>query len=394
MSGCLLCRSHKELGLVKSAQALQFLEHVRLDSLSVQQLVASLFSGCPGGELSLHSDLGAKLCSLLSDTDLANVEAACKAELARRRMEQQSSDLTKSIELQNGGLKPWALELLIPSAEDTAEIDAVRRVLKLQNLKPLGPAQRPESRAAKLTSFKGDLEPHSAAAAKLVQRWRHSTLKSCTNAQAETEKNEYTEAVALTRKLQRSVILLDHSDRLMVLYEPGFTGNYLDCPAAKLPGSDLLDLADPKLLDQALAVMFAFQDSRSELRSTKVEYAFELREDQELKGGKAKLHAEMFGYLNEIPKSLTLGEFRRQSGKSPAKLSAEILTSKEMTDLRRELADSLMQRQEAADAGGLGHPDRPRSSVLADEVGAAAALRAEAARRRGAPRCGRAVAVR
>jgi hypothetical protein len=56
------------------------------------------------------------------------------------------------------------------------------------------------------------------------------------------------------------------------------------------------------------------------------------------------MHPELFGYLNEIPKSL--GEFRRLSGK--AKLSAEILTSKEMTDLRRELADSQMQRQVAA----------------------------------------------
>ncbi len=84
---------------------------MRLGSLTVQQLVAGLFSGCPGGELSLHNDLGAKLCSLLSPTDLANVEAACKAELARRRTEQQSSDLTRCIELQNGGLKSWALEL-------------------------------------------------------------------------------------------------------------------------------------------------------------------------------------------------------------------------------------------------------------------------------------------
>ena len=89
--------------------------------------------------------------------------------------------------------------------------------------------------------------------------------------------------------------------------------------------------------------MFAFQDSRSELRSTKVKYAF-VRDDQELKGCDAKMHPELFGYLNEIPKSL--GEFRRVSGK--AKLSAEILTSKEMTDLRRELADSQMQRQVAA----------------------------------------------
>ena len=60
--------------------------------------------------------------------------------------------------------------------------------------------------------------------------------------------------------------------------------------------------------------MFAFQDSRSELRSTKVVYAFELRTDQELKGRKAKVHPEMFGYLNEIPKSLT--EFARLSGQA------------------------------------------------------------------------------
>ena len=114
-------------------------------------------------------------------------------------MEQESSDLTKCIELQNGGLKPWALELLKTSAEVTAEIDAVRRVLKLQTLKPLGPAQRPDSRDGKLTHFKGNFEAHSAAAAKLLQRWRHSTLNSCTNANADTEKNEYTEAVALTQ---------------------------------------------------------------------------------------------------------------------------------------------------------------------------------------------------
>ena len=164
-------------------------------------------------------------------------------------------------------------------------------MLKLQNLSPLGPAQRPESRAAKLTSFKGDLKAHSAAAEALVRQWRPSTLKSCTNALADTEKNVYTEAVEWTRKHKLPVILLDHPDRLMVLYDPGFTGNYLDCPAAKLPGSELLGLADPKLLDQALVLMFAFQDSRSELRSTKVEYAFELRDDQELKGCDAKLHS-------------------------------------------------------------------------------------------------------
>jgi hypothetical protein len=41
-------------------------------------------------------------------------------------------------------------------------------------------------------------------------------------------------------------------------------------------------------------------------------------------------------------------EFERLSGEAPARLSAEILTTKEMTDLRRDLADSLMQRQEAA----------------------------------------------
>jgi len=50
----------------------------------VEQLVADLFSGCRAGELSLHNNLGAKLCSLLSDTDRANVEAACKAELHRK----------------------------------------------------------------------------------------------------------------------------------------------------------------------------------------------------------------------------------------------------------------------------------------------------------------------
>ena len=85
-------------------------------------------------------------------------------------------------------------------------------------------------------------------------------------------------------------------------------------------------------------MIIAFQDSRSELRSTKVEYAFVLRDDQELKGCDAKMHPELFGCLAGIPKSL--------SGEDPAELSA--LTSKEMTDLRRELADSLMQRQEAA----------------------------------------------
>jgi hypothetical protein len=301
----------------------------------VQRLVAKLFSGCPGGELSLHNDLGASHSSPLSDTDRAAVAAACKVELARRRTEQQGSDLTKCFEQQNGGLQPWALELLKPPAKD----GAARRVLELQkNLKRLCFAQRPDSRDGKLTTFKGDLEPHSAAAAKLVQRWRHSTLKSCTNAQAETEKNEYTEAVALSQKLTMSVILIDHPDRLIILYDPDLTGNYLDCPAAKLPGSELLGLGDPKLLDAALAVMFAFEDSRSEPRDTEVEYAFELRNDQELKGCDAKMHPELFGCLAGIPKSL--------SGEDPAELSA--LTSKEMTDLRRELADSLMLRQEAA----------------------------------------------
>jgi hypothetical protein len=94
--------------------------------------------------------------------------------------------------------------------------------------------------------------------------------------------------------------------------------------------------------------MVAFQDSRSEPRYTAVEYAFWLRTDQEMKSCEAKVPPELLGYFTESPKSLTLGEFARLSGEDPAKLSAEILTSKEMTDMRHELADSLMQRQEAA----------------------------------------------
>jgi hypothetical protein len=77
-SGLKLCRSHKELGLVKSAQALHFLWLPHFpDSISVQQLVARLFSGCPGGELSLHNNLGAKL--LLSNTDLAKCGGCLQA---------------------------------------------------------------------------------------------------------------------------------------------------------------------------------------------------------------------------------------------------------------------------------------------------------------------------
>jgi hypothetical protein len=57
------------------------------DSPESSRVVADLFSGCPTDELSLHKDLGAKHSSLLSDTDRANVEAACKAELDRRHTE-------------------------------------------------------------------------------------------------------------------------------------------------------------------------------------------------------------------------------------------------------------------------------------------------------------------
>jgi hypothetical protein len=42
-------------------------------------------------------------------------------------------------------------------------------------------------------------------------------------------------------------------------------------------------------------------------------------------GRKAKLHAELFGYFAESPKSLTLGEFERMTGEDPAELSAKIL---------------------------------------------------------------------
>ena len=83
--------------------------------------------------------------------------------------------------------------------------------------------------------------------------------------------------------------------------------------------------ADPALLNAALALMVAFNASRSEPPSTKVEYAFELRDDQEMAGRKAKLHAELFGYFAESPKSLTLGEFERMTGEDPAELSAKIL---------------------------------------------------------------------
>ena len=62
----------------------------------------------------------------------------------------------------------------------------------------------------------------------------------------------------------------------MLLYDPNFVGNYLDCPAAKMLGSKLPRLADPELLDAALALI---QDSRSQPPSTEVEYAFELRDD-------------------------------------------------------------------------------------------------------------------
>jgi hypothetical protein len=198
-SGLKLCGSHKALGLVNEAEALQLLEPVLLGSSRTQQLVADLLAGCPGSVLSLHNNLGAKL--LLSDTDRAAVAAACKVELARRRTEEQSGDLTKGFELQNGGLHASALELLTPSAELTAEHGAARRVIKLQNLKQLRPAQRPDSRDGKLTTFPGDLEPHSAAAEKVVQQWRRSTLQSCTNAHADTEKNVYTEAVDLPKNL-------------------------------------------------------------------------------------------------------------------------------------------------------------------------------------------------
>ncbi len=75
------------------------------------------------------------------------------------------------------------------------ERGAARRVLKLR--KRTG---RTPSRAGKLTNFKGDLKAHSAAEAKLVQRWQDNTLTSCVNAHADTEKNEYTEEVALGPK--------------------------------------------------------------------------------------------------------------------------------------------------------------------------------------------------
>ncbi len=91
--------------------------------------------------------------------------------------------------------------------------------------------------------------------------------------------------------------MLDHPDRLIPFDDPNFPGSYLDCPAAKLPGSKLLGLGDPKLLDAALALMVAFQDSRSEPRDTAVVYAFELRDDQEMKGCEAKLHPELLGYF-------------------------------------------------------------------------------------------------
>jgi len=71
--------------------------------------------------------------------------------------------------------------------------------------------------------------------------------------------------------------------------------------------------------------MFAFQDSELKPRSTEVEYAFELRTDQELKGCKARMHPELFNHFAELPKSLTLGEFERMTGEDPAELSAKIL---------------------------------------------------------------------
>jgi hypothetical protein len=65
------------------------LEPVLLDSssASVEQLVAELFPGCqcPSGELSLHSDLGARHSGpgLLSDTNRASVADASKPQLDR-----------------------------------------------------------------------------------------------------------------------------------------------------------------------------------------------------------------------------------------------------------------------------------------------------------------------
>ena len=94
--------------------------------------------------------------------------------------------------------------------------------------------------------------------------------------------------------------------------------------------------------------MVAFNASRSKPPSTKVEYAFQLRHDQEMAGYEAKLHPVLLGYFTELPKSLTFGEFERMTGEDPAELSAKILKPSEMTNMRRDLAASLMQRQAIA----------------------------------------------
>jgi hypothetical protein len=147
LSGLKLCRSHKELGLVNEAKALQFPRLPQCPvSSSVERLVAKLFSGCPSGELLLHN-LGAKLCSLLPDTDRAAVAVARKAELDRRLTEQQSGDLTKCFGLHNDGLHASALELLKPSAKVAAARDATRWVLNLQAAGAARPAVRIPDRA-------------------------------------------------------------------------------------------------------------------------------------------------------------------------------------------------------------------------------------------------------
>ena len=151
VSGCLLCRSHQLLGLVNEAKALQLLEPVLPGSSSVQQLVASLFSGCLAGKLSLHNDLGVQHSSLLSDAARANVAAACKAELVRRHSEQLrgNGNLTKCHNLLNRLLPPSAPTMLAPPAGEGASGRSVGGQQLVCTLRmPVGRARRRSSRCA------------------------------------------------------------------------------------------------------------------------------------------------------------------------------------------------------------------------------------------------------
>ncbi len=372
LSGLRLCKSHEALGLVNEAEALQLLEPVLPGSSRAQRLVASLFSGCLGGKLSLHNDLSVQHSSLLSDADRANVEAACKAELVRRHSEQVSGNgnLTKCHNLLNRMLPPSAPTMLAPPAGEAAQLE-VNNLFARYEWGELGDAARGVHPTSTPSSMPLDLGPYEGAALRQLAQRQPAPATSLAEvlrklkirAGEDTTSNDFTQGFEMCDRLKTDVLMPDR--RIDLHYAPPPEDgagrpalSYLQRPASSLPPRDSDEHSDPYSdadLTELLCLTFEHQVRNRAARMPIVTGAWKVRTPQVVLGQTFKVHPELLPNLPPgvpAPNDCTLAAWRLANGSDIAPASQPVtnsqLTAPQISDLRSELLRAVVERYAAA----------------------------------------------